>query len=328
MKYTDYSKEAEMMRLGGTDCLSWIERFGVYLIDKNLYVGEPEKCDNVLVIRMKDNLLNAYYCYFYTNNDGETKFFVQIFKEVIDNSLLCGLFQDAHWNSESTQAWWYEVFSGGNLNLVDDSVLEHELICVDSASSMNMADFINELTEKIECGIGQLWNGKRYTVSKIIVGDDFATAQPLMYSLMKEYGCKVESFVTEKEIDFYDTSFDYEDVIRRFYIPWKFRNMQLNISPAMTLEQVAATSGISIPIPVIVFDKNTKMIKDVKLTDKPIAGYEDLDWKDLIANDDCADLQLDEYFFKDLKLCVIPDGYGAYYIGNVNDHICRIKLNR
>ena len=33
MKYTDYSKEAEKMRLEGTDCLSWIERFGAYLIE-------------------------------------------------------------------------------------------------------------------------------------------------------------------------------------------------------------------------------------------------------------------------------------------------------
>ena len=220
------------------------------------------------------------------------------------------------------------MFPKGNLNLVDDSLLKHELIWVDSSSSMNMADYIKELTQKIECGIEQLWNGKRYTVSKVIVCDDFATAQPLMYSLMKGYGCEVESFVTEKEKDFYDMSLASKGVTQRFYIPWKFRNMQLNISPAKTLEQVAATSGISIPIPVTVFDNNTKRIKDVKLTDKPIAGYEDLDWKDLIAIDDCADLQLDEYFFKDIKLSVIPDGYGAYYIENVNDHICRIKLYR
>lgn len=328
MKYYDFSKDIETMRLEGKECLSWIERFGTYLLENSLYEGEPEKNDNILVIRMKDNLLNAYYCYYFTNHEGKTQFTVQDYKEEIDNNPLCEILNNASWDKEATKAWWSEVFAHNDMSILDDSLLGNEMIHVSAESSMKMTAFCEKLREQIENGLIQLWSGKNYTISKIFLAGDYATALPLCYSLSKTYKTTVDMFEADQNKDYYDQDITMMDVARWFYIPWKFRNMQLNISPAMTLEQVAATSGISIPIPVTVFDKNTKKIKDVKLTDKPIAGYEDLDWKDLISDDGCADLQLDEYFFKDIKLCVIPDGYGGYYIGNANDRICRIKLNR
>ena len=325
MNYTDYSQELETMRLEGKDCLSWIERFGIYLLERNLYESEPEKCENILVIRMKDNLFNAYYCYFYTNHEGKTQFMVQAHEEKVDNVLLSKLLDDSHWDLEVNRKWWSEVFANNDMSLVDDSLIENDMVHVSDDSTMKMVEFLDLISERLEQGMIKLWHGRSHSVSKIYLAGDYATVQPISYSLSRKYGCDVCMFNADQTTEFYNDELTTRDAVQWFYIPWKFRNLQLNISPAMTLEQVSTTNGISIPLPVIVTDTNTKKIESVQLTDKPISGYEELSWEDLITNDNRADIQLDDYFFKEIMLCVIPDGYGTYYLGNKNDRKCRIK---
>ncbi len=327
MKYTNYTEKAVSMRLEGKECLSWIERVGYDIIRGQLYKADPETCSYALVIRVDRNLLSAYYCYFYTNNDAVSKFMVIRHTEGIGSTGICQLMESAQWDAETTKDWWDEVFCGGEMQNVDESILKHGSVKVAEDSPLNMEDFLTQLEERVAGETEKLNIRKHDPVFRVYLGGYYAKVLPLMYIVGRMYGCDVTSIVKTSCKAFYDKGLKYKDVAQSFYIPWKLREMQLNISPSMTLDQVAVTSGISIPIPVIVKDKNSKKIDSVQLTDKPIIGYEGLSWDDLIGNDNCADLQLDEYFFKGMMLSVVPDGYGTYYIGNVNDCKYRIVLS-
>lgn len=327
MTYTDYTEEAISMRLEGKECLSWGERFAYDIIKRNLYRAEPESCSFAIIMKIDRNLFSAYYCYFFTNSDAASKFMILRYMEGKDNTNICKLMEDVGWDTDMTKDWWNEVFYRGRIAKTDASLLRNGQVKATEGSSMNMETFLMQLEEKIDCIMEGLKIHKYDPVFHVYLGGDFAGVMPLIYVINRMYGRAATAIVNTPEDIFCDINLSYRDVAQTFFIPWRLREMQLNISPAMTLTQVAATNGISIPIPVSVKDKNSKEIESVLLTDKPIAGYEHLSWGDLIVNDGCADLQLDDYFFKDMMLSVVPDGYGTYYIGNVNDCKHRITLN-
>ena len=327
MIYTDFSEEAVANRLEGKECLSWIERFGSYLIESGAYLGEPEKSDYCLVIRMKDNKINFYYCYFYTNYEGCNQFLIQRYVEKLDGTPLFDMMHKYRWNDNDTITWWSEVFANNRMSLVDSSVLKHGDVRVSHSYSETMEDFVEMISKNIENAIEELWKGKRYSISKIYLAGIFSKVLPLRYALSKMYLCDTESFCADQAEVFYKKDINFKEIASMFYIPWKFRNMKLNISPSMTLGEIASTSGVSIPLPVTVTDKDTRGIETVLLADRPIEEYAALSWNDLIVNDNCADLQLDDFFFKDITLTVIPDGFASYYIGNATDRKSRIKLN-
>ena len=247
--------------------------------------------------------------------------------EGMDNTNICKLMEDVGWDTDMTKDWWNEVFYRGRIAKTDASLLRNGQVKATEGSNMNMETFLMQLEEKIDCIMEGLKIHKYDPVFHVYLGGDFAGVMPLIYVINRMYGRAATAIVNTPEDIFCDINLSYRDVAQTFFIPWRLREMQLNISPAMTLTQVAATSGISVPIPVAVKDKNSKEIESVLLAEKPVVGYENLSWGDLIANDDCADLQLDDYFFKDLMLSVVPDGYGTYYIGNVNGCKHRITLN-
>lgn len=328
MKYTDFTEDAISMRLEGYECLSWVERTGYDIIMRNLHKADPETCNYVIVMRVDRNILSVYYCYFFTDSDAQSKFMVIRHTEGMDNKGVSQLMENAQWDSDATQCWWNEVFHGGVMKNVDESILKNESVKVTEGLTLNMEDFLLQLEEKVVCETDGLKMRKYDPVFHVYLGGDYAEVLPFKYIVGRIYGCDVTSIGKTAGKAFFNKELKYKDVAQTFYIPWKLREMQMNISPTMTLNQVAATSGISVPIPVAVKDKNSKEIESVLLAEKPVVGYENLSWGDLIANDDCADLQLDDYFFKDLMLSVVPDGYGTYYIGNVNGCKHRITLNR
>ena len=171
-----------------------------------------------------------------------------------------------------------------------------------------------------------LWEGKRYSVGKVYVSGDYERMQYLQNVVQKVYDCDVEN-IDSQGMERYCEKMTFKDAIKKFYFPWGIRNATLNISPSMTLEEVASTNGVSIPLPVKVDDPKSKKIISVELDDKPVVGCTDLSWNDLIVDNDCADLQLDDYYFKDILLTVVPDGLGAYYIGNADDKKYRLDKN-
>lgn len=327
MEYVESAKECIERRLEGREALSWIERLGVYVIDENIYHAEPERCENVLAIRFNRHAFNAYYCYFYTNEKRETKFTVNRLVEGMDIKEIEDMLSEAQWNSDSTQGWWCEVFANGKMDQVDDVLINQDHIKVAEKHPVGMLLYVKQLKEHLEMALDTLWNGKGYSVEEVFVSGDYAQALPLQYALHKIYGCGVENIDSYQGMDFFCEGLTFKKATEKFYLPWGFRNTHLNISPTMTLEEVASTNGISLPLPVTVTDSKSKKIASIELDDKPIEGYDALSWDDLIVNDNYADLQLDDYYFKDILLTVVPDGFGAYYIGNASDKKYRIDKN-
>lgn len=327
MEYVESAKECIERRLEGRDALSWIERLGAYVIDENIYNAEPERCENVLVIRMNSHSFDAYYCYFYTNEKSETRFTINRQVEGIGIKEIEDMLIEARWDSDSTRGWWREVFANEKINQVDDVLINQDQIKVTEKHPVGMLLYVKQLEEHLEMALDTLWNGKGYSVGKVFVCDDYAQALPLQYALHKIYGCEVENIDCHQGMDCYCERLTFKKATEKFYLPWGFRNTHLNISPTMTLEEVASTNGISLPLPVTVTDSKSKKIVSIELDDKPIEGYDALSWDNLIVNDNYADLQLDDYYFKDILLTVVPDGFGAYYIGNVSDKKYRIDKN-
>lgn len=295
-------------RREGQDVLSWIEKFGLYLLDagcKHDITFREGKHDFVLVLRIRNNTISAYLCYFNTTDEGNTRFCVNASCDH-DVNVLSELMEEAKWKDMSTRNWWKELF-GDLKHPIDEDLLRRPEVLVSNSLNMNMMDFVEKLQKEISMAISNLAidNSK---ISKVCIVEQYALALPLRYAISQIFPTAkycIYSFVWKEPPTL------WLDNSSRFHVSGKMLYTQLSTSPQLSIGEIIklGKSGITITLPLSKGEDET-----YSLPSAPIVENSNLKWSDVLKDDVQPDYMVDNVSFKRVGLSIFPDGCQKLYL--------------
>lgn len=302
-------------RQEGKDVLSWIENFGLHLFDENCKLNIPfnngEK-NEVLVLRIDKitNTINAYYCFFQTDNRGFTRFCVNKYTEGNDAGGLKRLMDRAKWDDDSTRKYWEEAFCADKIEHVDESTLKRPESKTSPYEEMNMMEYVECIQEEIKKVLTKLSISSNDNISKVLIAEQYAAALPLKYALGRIFpNAKkmVRHFIFKKKIE--EKSWQQNAI--HFHIPGKLLHSVLNTTPQMTICDVLflREKGVTFTLP-LSKDKNGKYC----LSDTSIIDKSELKWSELITEDIEPDYIVGNLAFKRVQLSMLADGFQNVYL--------------
>lgn len=312
-------------RQEGKDVLSWIENFGLHLFDENCKLNVPfnngEK-NEVLVLRIdrKTNTINAYYCFFQTDNRGFTRFCVNKYTEDNDAYGLKELMDNANWANDSTKNYWKEVFCDGKVYKVDETVLKGPETKTSSSEEMNMMEYIERIQEEIQNVIIKLCIPANGNISKVLIVGQYAAALPLKYALGR-------IFPNAKKMVFHyiwkEEKKTWQQNCTHFHIPGKLLHSGFNTTPQMTIGDVLSLreKGVTFTLP-LSKNQNGKYC----LPATPIIDNSELKWNELIKEDIEPDYIVGNLSFKRVDLSVFADGFQNVFM-NSGESLISISCN-
>lgn len=315
------SKYYIQQRQEGKDVLSWIENFGLHLInDKSercLTFGEQ---DHVLVLHIKnkekEDTINAYYSYFSTSNKGKTRFCINApFDgiEVTTNKLWELMEEKADWSSSETRRWWECVFPKGQF--VDETTLQR--VAVKDSSDMKMSEFVSSISAVFEKVIAKLGVDKDKFTKVCIVGH-YAMALPVLYALRKMFKEKyVAPYVFTKNVQMKDNPWQQNS--HCFLTPKKLCDTIIKSTPQMTIGDVLflREKGITFTLPLSKGESG-----EYCLPTTPVIDNSELKWNDLMTENIQPDYTVDNLAFKRVHLSVFADGFQNVYMNCGESLVC------
>lgn len=313
-------------RQEGKDVLSWIENFGLHLFDENCKLNVPfnngEK-NEVLVLRIdrKTNTINAYYCFFQTDNRGFTRFCVNKYTEDNDAYGLKELMDNANWANDSTKNYWKEVFCDGKVYKVDETVLKRPETKTSSCEEMNMMEYIERIQEEIQNVIIKLCIPVNENISKVLIVGQYAAALPLKYALGR-------IFPNAKKMVFHfiwkEEKKTWQQNCTHFHIPGKLLHSGFNTTPQMTIGDVLSLGekGVTFTLP-LSKNQNGKYC----LPATPIIDNSELKWNELIKEDIEPDYIVGNLSFKRVDLSAFADGFQNVFVNSGESLVCLSSNN-
>ena len=323
------SKYYIQQRQEGKDSLSWIENFGLYLInDKSKRRFAFEKEDHILVLRIhndgKEDIINAYYCYFRINSNGGIRFCINSPFDGIEftTKVLWSLMvEKAKWNSPQTRKWWEMVFPINQT--VDDSILEQKLVMASDSTDMRMSEFVSSITEEFEKVISQIGIDKEKYTKVCIVGQ-YAMALPILYVLRNMFkNRQVNPYVFTKDNPMNENS--WKQNLTRFYIPSKLLYTTLNTTVSITIADVLdlGETGVFVTLPLRQGEEGKYHLPSTSV----FKGF-DLKWNELTKDDVEPNYIVGNILFKRIKLTIFADGFQTLYIMCNQDVIAYSKFEK
>lgn len=323
MEFKSNIGNAINQRLRENDSLSWIENFGLHLIndkrDRRLIFGDQ---DHILVLHIqnkeKKDTINAYYSYFIrTSSKGTPRFCINApFNGVklTTNKLWDLMVEMADWNSNETRKWWECVFPKGQS--VDDTILQRVVVSDKKESSdMKMSEFVSSISAEFEKVIAELGVGKDKFTKVCIVGH-YAKALPVLYALRKMFKNKyVAPFVFTKKDPMVD--FPWQQNSHNFFTPKKLLDYTIKSTPQMTIGDVLSLreKGVTFTLPLSKGENGEYCLPTTSVIDNS-----ELKWNDLIKGDIEPDYMVGDLAFKRVHLSVFADGFQNVYL-NTHDNI-------
>lgn len=316
------SKYYIQQRQEGKAVLSWIENFGLHLInDKSercLTFGEQ---DHVLVLHIKnkekEDTINAYYSYFRTSNKGKTRFCINApFDgiEVTTNKLWELMVEKADWSLSETRRWWECVFPKGQF--VDETTLQR--VAVKDSSDMKMSEFVSSISAVFEKVIAKLGVDKDKFTKVCIVGH-YAMALPVLYALRKMFKDKyVAPYVFTKNVQMKDNPWQQNS--HCFLTPKKLCDTIIKSTPQMTIGDVLREKGITFTLPLSKGESG-----EYGLPTTAVVDNSELKWNELMTENIQPDYMVGNLAFKRVQLSVFADGFQNVYVICDKDSIIAIS---
>ena len=323
------SKYFIQQRQEGENVLSWIENFGLYLInDKTNRRFAFEKEDHILVLRIqndgKEDIISAYYCYFRTSNNGVARFCINSpfdGTEIATKELWNLMVEKAQWNSTQTRKWWEFVFPVGQT--VDESILKQKLVVASELTDITMSEFVSSIAAEFEKVIRHLGIIKdKYT--KICIVGQYAMALPVLHALRNLFpNRQVNSYVFTKNNPMKEYS--WKQNASRFHVPSKLLYTTLNTTVQMTVEDVLdlGENGIFVTLPLSKCEDG-----NYHLPSTPIFKGFDLKWNELEKDKVEPNYIVGELLFKRLELTFFTDGFQILYIMCNHDVVACSKFEK
>ena len=308
-------------RQEGKDVLSWIENFGLHLFDENCKLNVPfnngEK-NEVLVLRIdrKTNTINAYYCFFQTDNRGFTRFCVNKYTEDNDAYGLKELMDNANWANDSTKNYWKEVFCDGKVYKVDETVLKRPETKTSSSEEMNMMEYIERIQEEIQNVIIKLCIPANGNISKVLIVGQYAAALPLKYALGR-------IFPNAKKMVFHfiwkEEKKTWQQNCTHFHIPGKLLHSGFNTTPQMTIGDVLSLreKGVTFTLP-LSKNQNGKYC----LPTTSVIDNSELRWNELMKEYIEPDYEVGDFAFKRVRLSMFADGFQNVLMDSGESFVC------
>lgn len=316
------------LRQDGKDVLSWIENFGLHLFDENckskVSFNNGEK-NEVLVLRIDKitNTINAYYCFFQTDNRGFTRFCVNKYTEGNDADGLKRLMDRAKWDDDSTRKYWEEAFCADKIEHVDESTLKRPESKTSPYEEMNMMEYVECIQEEIKKVLTKLSISSNDNISKVLIAEQYAAALPLKYALGRIFpNAKkmVRHFIFKKKIE--EKSWQQNAI--HFHIPGKLLHSVLNTTPQMTICDVLflREKGVTFTLP-LSKNQNGKYC----LPATPIIDNSELKWNELIKEDIEPDYIVGNLSFKRVDLSAFADGFQNVFVNSGESLVCLSSNN-
>lgn len=324
MYINDDSLSAILSRQNGNDTLSWIERFGLQLLEKgdtpdNFFV--PGHDNHILVLRLGENMISAHYCYFRTGQEGNTRFCVNTAVDV-EYDKLKKMMEDANWNSPATKGWWNEVFRGGDAP-VDEDILRRQEVMVSNSLNENMFQFVENIGTELENVIDKTIKEKK-AYTKICLVDGFAEALPLRYALSKMFPnvCITSHAFTETNPL---KDYTFQQGQQHFIVPKELFNIALCTTPQMTIADIVRleTNSIVFTIPLTKQDGENEW----SLPDSSIFNDIEIKWCDLFSSIGEYDYLVGNLAFKQLRITVLVDGIQNIYLKSSENITIRLSCD-
>ena len=321
MKLGENKMKINRFRQEGKDVLSWIENFGLHLINdkgyRRLTFGEQ---DHILILHIqnkeKEDTINAYYGYFSTNNKGKTRFCINApfdSVEVTTNKLWELMVKEADWSSSETRKWWECVFPKGQF--VDETILQR--VAVKDSSDMKMSVFVSSISVELENVIAKLGVDKDKFTKVCIVGH-YAMALPVLHALRKMFKNKyVAPYVFTKKEPMVDNPWQQNS--HCFLTPKKLCDTIIKSTPQMTIGDVLSLSekGVTFTLPLSKGENGEYCLPTTSVIDNS-----ELKWNELMKENIQPDYTVADMAFKRVHLSVFADGFQNVYMNSGESLIC------
>lgn len=307
-------------RQEGKDTLSWIERFGLHLLEKDCkpkITFNKEEENGVLVLRVnkREKAISAYNCFFKTDESGFVRFCVNSVYDSDANGLT-KLMDDAEWDNPSTKNWWKEAFRNGKMDEVDEDTLKREITQTSEYEKMNLMEFIEHIQEEIGKAVCKLGIGVERIKKVFLVDEQYAMALPVKYALGRMFPNAIGNvfgfiwqYRKEKEKTWTQNA-------THFLVPEKLLHITLNTSPKMTVGDVVkmGEGGVVFTLP-LTKDEYCNCF----LPTTPIFANSEMQWNEITKGDIRADYSVGNCSFKRVRLSIFADGFQKIYVKNGTD---------
>lgn len=307
-------------RQEGNDVLSWIENFGLHLLDKDCKPRvsfEKGEKNEVLVLRIsKDkNTISAYYCFFQTDNKGFTRFCVNR-ADSIDAAGLKELMDRAEWKDDATINYWTEVFCGGKIDNIDEDTLKRSETKTSPYEEMNMMEYIEQIQEEIQNVLIKLRIPAKENISKVLLVEQYAAALPLKYTLGRIFpNAKGSVF----HFIWKEVKKSWLNNTAHFYVPRKLLFSILITTPQMITGDVLLSreKGITFTLPLSKGESG-----DYCLPTTFVIVNSELKWNELVKEDIEPDYIVGNLAFKRVQLSMLPDGFQNVFMNIGKKFVC------
>lgn len=314
-------------RQEGRDTLSWIERFGLHLLEDNIeednsrlrLTFNKKEENEVLVLRVcatnknnREGVISAYNCFFKTDGNGYVRFCVN---DACDSDAknLIELMEGAGWKNQSTRNWWDEAFCDGKMDKVDEDTLKREITLTSEYETMNLMKFIECVQNEIGKAVSKL-NIEGEKVKKVFLVEQYAMALPVKYALGRMYPNAIGNvfgFIWKYWEE--EEGRSWVQNATRFHVPEELLLITLNTSPKMTVGDVVkmGEGGAVFTLP-LTKDEGGNCF----LPATPIFADSELKWNEITKEDVNADYSVGNLSFKRVRLSIYADGLKKIYVKN------------
>lgn len=325
-------------RQEGRDTLSWIERFGLHLLEDNIeednsrlrLTFNKKEENEVLVLRVcvnkekTEGVISAYNCFFKTDGNGYVRFCVN---DACDSDAknLIELMEGAGWKNPSTINWWDEAFCDGKMDKVDEDTLKREITLTSEYETMNLMKFIECVQNEIGKAVSKL-NIEGEKVKKVFLVEQYAMALPVKYALGRMYPNAIGNvfgFIWKYWEEEEERS--WVQNVTRYHVPEELLHITLNTSPKMTVGDVVKMGehGAIFTLPLTKDESGNCFLPTT-----PIFANSELKWNEITKGDVNADYSVGDLLFKRVQLSVFADGLKKIYVKNGSDVVaCSIYEN-
>lgn len=307
-------------RQEGKNVLSWIENFGLHLleVDCKPNVSFQNGESNIVVLRIRRKLgkdavsqaeisiISAYHlCFLKTNGNGFARFCVKAACDEDVKGLKDLMVDKAHWTDESTKNWWKTVFRDLK-HPIDEDTLRRKEVMVSDCLKMNMMAFIEKIQEIIGKAISKLDIDKQI-ISKVCIVEQFAMALPFRYVIERIFPNAKGSifpFVWKEEKKPWLQNASY------FQVPRGLLQTSLMTSHPISIGDILnQAKGILVTLPLSQVENEKFVAPSASIIENA-----DLKWNELLRADVTPDYVVNRIAFKQLHLSMIADGFQTVYI--------------
>lgn len=307
-------------RMEGEGVLSWIENFGLYLVEQSCVPHlefRGDEGENVLVLRFRNRkiegkekekvrcTMSAYLCYFKSVN-GFTRFCINSASDEYSDRIIDLMDDKVQWKSEATRNYWREVFRDGK-QPIDEDTLKRKEVLASGNSPMNMMDFLKAIEEEIRKAISILAMDIE-KVNKVIIVEQYALALPFQYVLKKMFpGAEGHIY----GIVWKEKKKSWQEYASRFHAPGKLLYSNLLTSPKIKIGDIIALGekGIMFTLPLSKSGENEYSVPECVFFEN---SY--LKWSELSIKERHPDYLSGNIAFKRVQISFCADGFQNVYL--------------